>query len=71
MEKKAHRARLWRMLVKEYFSLEIVKAIKFLKDAENEKQEGIQGHWPRESPAPNVKVVRISKQAVVRSLACF
>ena len=54
VEKKAHRGRLWRTLGKdqsiqgmcEYFSLERVKAKKkFSKDAEKEKQEGIQGQW--------------------------
>ena len=51
VEKKAHRGRLWNMLGKgqfiqgmcECFSLERAKAKKFLKDAEKEKQEGIQG----------------------------
>ena len=50
MEKK-HRGRLRSTLGKdqyiqgiwEYFSLERVKAKKFLKDAEKEKQEGLQG----------------------------
>ena len=59
VEKKAHRCRLWIILGKdqkiqgvwEYFSLERAKAKKFLKDAEKEKQEGIQGQWQRESPA--------------------
>ena len=59
VEKKAHRGRLWRMLGKdqciqgmwEYFSHETAKAKTFLKDAEKEKQEGIQGQWQRESPA--------------------
>ena len=32
-------------------SLERAKAKKFLKDAEKEKQEGIQGQWQHESPA--------------------
>ena len=35
----------------EYFSFERVKAKKFMKDAEKEKQEGIQGQWQRESLA--------------------
>ena len=35
----------------EYLSLERVNANKFMKDAEKEKQEGIQGQWQRESPA--------------------
>ena len=35
----------------EYFSHERVKAKQFLKDAENEKQEGTQSPWQRESPA--------------------
>ena len=34
----------------EYFSLERAKAKKFLKDAEKEKQEEIQGQWQRDSP---------------------
>ena len=34
-----------------YFSCERLKAKKFREDAEKEKQEGIQGHWHRESPA--------------------
>ena len=59
VEKKAHRGRLWRMLGKdqyikgmwEYFSLERVTAKQFRKDAEKDKQEGIQGQWQRESPA--------------------
>ena len=50
-EKKAHRGRLWRMMEKdqfiqrmwEYFSLARAKAKKFLRNAEKEKQEGIQG----------------------------
>ena len=57
VEKKAHRGRLWRMLVNdqfiqgkwEYFSLERVKAKKFMKDAERDKKEGIQGQWQRHS----------------------
>ena len=59
VEMNAHRGRLWRMLGKdqyiqgmwEYFSLEGAKAKEFLKDAEEEKQDGIQGQWQRESPA--------------------
>ena len=59
VEKKAHRGRLWRMLGKdqyiqgmsEYFSFERVKSKKFMKEAEKEKQEGIQGQWQRESLA--------------------
>ena len=55
MEKKAHRGRVWRMLGKdkyiqgmwEYFSIERLKAKKFLKDAEQDKQEG----WQQEFPA--------------------
>ena len=51
VEKKSHRGRQWRMQGKdqyvrgmwEYFSLERLKAKKFLKDAEKEQQEGIQG----------------------------
>ena len=35
----------------EYFTLERAKAKKFRKDAEKEKQEGIQGQWQQESPA--------------------
>ena len=35
----------------EYFSLQRVKAKKFVKDAEEQKQEGIQGQRQRESPA--------------------
>ena len=50
MEKKSHRGRLW-MLGKdqhiqgmwEYFSLERLKAQKFMKYDEKEQQEGIQG----------------------------
>ena len=38
--------RMW-----EYLSLERVKAKTFLKDAEKEKKEGIQGKWQRESCA--------------------
>ena len=57
--KRAHRGRLWRMLGKdqyrqgmwEYFSLERLRAKKLMKDAEKEKQEGIQGQWQQESPA--------------------
>ena len=59
VEKKAHRGRLRRMLGKdqyiqgmwEFFSLERVKAKKFMKNAKEEKQEGMQGQWQRESPA--------------------
>ena len=59
VEQKAHRGRLWKMFGKDqylqgmwkYFSLERAKAKKFLKDAEKEKQEGIQGQWQHESPA--------------------
>ena len=59
VDKKAHRGRKWRMLGKDqyiqgmwqYFSIERLKAKKFLKDAEKEKQEGIQGQWQQESPA--------------------
>ena len=47
----------------EYFSIERAKAKKFLKDAEKEKQEGIQGQWKQESLAKEfldqVKVVWI------------
>ena len=35
----------------EYFPWERAKANQFLKDAEKEKQEGVQGHWQREFPA--------------------
>ena len=35
----------------EYCSFERTKAKKFLKDAEKEKQEGIQCQWQQESPA--------------------
>ena len=35
----------------EYCSFERTKAKKFLKDAEKEKQEGIQGQWQQEAPA--------------------
>ena len=35
----------------EYFSLERARAKKFMKDAEKEKQEGIQGRKQHESPA--------------------
>ena len=53
VEKKAHRGRPRRMLgidqyvqgMWEYFSFERAKAKKFLKDAEKEQQEGIQGQW--------------------------
>ena len=59
VEKKAHRGGLWRMFGKdkfiqemwEHFSLARAKAIKILRDAEKEKQEGTQGQWQRESPA--------------------
>ena len=34
-----------------YFSLERATAKQFLKDAEKEKWEGIQGEWQQESPA--------------------
>ena len=34
-----------------YFSLERATATQFLKDAEKEKWEGIQGEWQQESPA--------------------
>ena len=59
VEKKARRGRLWRMLEKdqyihgmwEYFSFERAKAKTFMKDAEKEKQEGIQGQWQHESRA--------------------
>ena len=58
-ESHHERGRLWRMLGKdhyiqgmwEYFSFERLKAKKFMKDAEKEKQEVIQGHWQRGSPA--------------------
>ena len=36
---------------REYFSLARAKAKNFLRDAEKEKQEGIQGQWQQESPA--------------------
>ena len=56
VEKTAHRGRLWRMLGKyqlkqgmsKYFSLARAKVNNFLKDAEKEKQEGIQGQWQHE-----------------------
>ena len=59
VEQKAHRGRLWKMLGKdefiqgmwEYFSLERATATQFLKDAEKEKWEGIQGEWQQESLA--------------------
>ena len=59
VEKKAHRGRQWKMLgndqfiqgMWEYFSLKRLKAKKFMKEAEKEKQEGIQGQWQHESPA--------------------
>ena len=35
----------------EYFPLERATAKQFLKDAEKEKWEGIQGEWQQESPA--------------------
>ena len=58
VEKKACRGRRWRMLRKdqflqglwEYFSIERLKAKKFLKDAEKEKHEGIEGQWQQKSP---------------------
>ena len=51
VEKKAHRGRFWKMCgkdqflqgMREYFSLERAKSKKFLKDAEGEEQEEIQG----------------------------
>ena len=58
VEKKAHRGMLWRMLGKDQYirgmweySFERLKVTKFREEAEKEKQEGIQGQWPRESPA--------------------
>ena len=59
VEKKAHLGRLCRILGKdqyiqgmwEYLSLEITKAKRLLKDAEKEKQEGMQRQWQRESLA--------------------
>ena len=38
----------------EYFSLVRAKAKKFLKDAEKEKQEGLQGHWQQESSCQRI-----------------
>ena len=35
----------------EYFSLERATVKQFLKDAEKEKWEGVQGEWQQESPA--------------------
>ena len=59
VEEKAHRGRIWRMLVRdqciqgmwEYFSCERLKAKKFRVKADKEKQEGIQGQWQHESLA--------------------
>ena len=61
-EEGTHRGRLWRMLEKdqylqgmwEYFSFERLKAKKFMKEAEKEKQEGIQGQRQRESFAKEI-----------------
>ena len=62
VEQKAHRVGLWTVLEKdqfiqgmrEYFSLEIAKAKKFLKDLEKEEEEGIQSQWQQESLAKQV-----------------
>ena len=57
---KAHFGRLWKMLGKDQFvqrecgSTSLLKERKrksFERDAEKEKQEGIQGQWQQESPA--------------------
>ena len=71
VEKKAHRGRLWKLLVKDqllrvmwaFFSLERAKAKKLLGDARKEEQEGVQGHSQQESPAKEVlKQVRGSAE---------
>ena len=62
VEKMAHRGRLWRTLGKdqykqgmwEYFSFERLEAKRFMKEAEKEKQEGLQGQWQHESPATRI-----------------
>ena len=45
-------------------SLERAKAKQFLKDAEKEKQQGIQGQWQRESPAKEY----LEQEKIVRTL---
>ena len=59
LEKKAYRARMLKMMVKEpylrgvweHFSCERSRAKKFRQLADEEKQAGTQGQWQQESPA--------------------
>ena len=62
VEKKAHRARRWKVMgneqflrgMREYFTLERAGARKIIADAAREKQEGIHGQWQQESPFTEV-----------------
>ena len=47
----------------EHFSLERVKANMFMKDAEKDKQEGIQGQWQRQSPAKEYYLEQVKSGA--------
>ena len=47
----------------EYFSLARVKAKKFMKDAERDKQEGTQGRWQRQSPAKEYYLEQVKSGA--------